>query len=71
LKNLPQMSAELALRSYDELLDPRDGFFRKGRVSLEGLRTVLALRARYAEPKKNLADPMKYYDSSYYEAATR
>jgi ABC-type nitrate/sulfonate/bicarbonate transport system substrate-binding protein len=71
LKNLPQMSPELAQRSYDELLDSHDGFFRKGRVSVEGLRTVLALRTRYAEPKKRLADPMKYYDPSYYDAAMR
>jgi ABC-type nitrate/sulfonate/bicarbonate transport system substrate-binding protein len=71
LKNLPQMSPELAQRSYDELLDSHDGFFRKGRVSLEGIRTVLALRSRYAEPKKNLADPRRYYDPSYYNAAMR
>jgi ABC-type nitrate/sulfonate/bicarbonate transport system substrate-binding protein len=71
LKNLPQMSSELARQSYDELLDPNDGFFHKGRVSMEGLRTVLALRARYAEPQKDLADPMKYYDPSYYDAAMR
>jgi ABC-type nitrate/sulfonate/bicarbonate transport system substrate-binding protein len=28
-KNLPQMSQDLAERSYDELLDPEDGFFRQ------------------------------------------
>ena len=71
MKNLPQMPAELARRSYDELLDPHDGFLRKGQLSREGLRTVLALRTRYAEPKKNLTDPTKYYDSSYYDAAMR
>lgn len=65
------MSSELARQSYDELLDPNDGFFHEGRVSMEGLRTVLALRARYAEPQKDLADPMKYYDPSYYDAAMR
>ena len=71
LRNLPQMTPELAQRSYEELLDPKYGFFRKGQMSLQGLRTVLALRTRYAEPKKNLAEPMKYYDPSYYDAAMR
>jgi ABC-type nitrate/sulfonate/bicarbonate transport system substrate-binding protein len=71
LKNLPQMTPELAQQSYAELLDPRNGFFSKGRVNLQGLRTVLTLRTRYAEPKKNLAEPTKYYDPSYYDAAMR
>ena len=69
LQNLPEMSPQLAEQTYAELLDPREGFFRNGQMSLDGLRTVLALRSRYAEPKKDLTDPMKYYDPSYtYEA---
>jgi len=31
LRNLPQMTPELAQRSYEELLDPKYGFFRRGR----------------------------------------
>jgi ABC-type nitrate/sulfonate/bicarbonate transport system substrate-binding protein len=68
-KNLPQMSQDLAERSYDELLDPQDGFFRKGRIDMEGLKTVLDLRSRYGKPAKSLDDPMKYYDSAYHAAA--
>ena len=71
LKNVPQTSPDVAQQTYDELLDLQDGFFRKGLVSMEGLRTVLALRSQYGEPKKNLTDPMKYYDPSYYDAAMR
>ncbi len=71
LKNLPQMSPELAQQTYQELLNPRDGFFLKAHVNEAGLRTVLALRSRYAEPKKTLTQPRKYYDPSYYEAAMR
>jgi ABC-type nitrate/sulfonate/bicarbonate transport system substrate-binding protein len=71
LLNNVQMSPEIAKRTYDELLDPKDGFFRNARVSMEGLRTVLALRSRYADAKKKLIDPMKYYDPSYYDAALR
>jgi ABC-type nitrate/sulfonate/bicarbonate transport system substrate-binding protein len=68
-KNLPEMSSDLAGKSYDLLLDPHDGFSRKGQVNLAGIRTVLALRSRYAEPLKKLTDPMKYYDASYYTTA--
>src|SRR5215470_10092274 len=68
-KNLPQMSQDLAERSYDELLDPQDGFFRQGRIDMAGLKTVLELRSRYGKPTKNLDDPMKYYDPAYHAAA--
>jgi len=71
LKNLPEMSQQLAEQTYAELLDPREGFFRKGQMSLDGLRTVLALRSRYAQPKKALTDPMKYYDPTYSDEALR
>jgi ABC-type nitrate/sulfonate/bicarbonate transport system substrate-binding protein len=69
-KNVPQMSQDLAERSYDELLDPQDGFFRQGRIDMAGLKTVLELRGRYGKPTKLLDDPMKYYDPSYHAAAT-
>lgn len=71
LQNNVQLSPEIAGRTYDELLDPKDGFFRNARVNMEGFRTVLALRSRYAEAKKKLIDPLKYYDPSYYDAALR
>jgi ABC-type nitrate/sulfonate/bicarbonate transport system substrate-binding protein len=71
LKNLPEMSPGLAQQSYGELLGAKDGFSRGGRVSMEGLRTVLALRSHYAEPHENFVEPMKYYDPSYYNTAMR
>jgi ABC-type nitrate/sulfonate/bicarbonate transport system substrate-binding protein len=67
-KQLPQMSPELAAQSYAVLINPR-GFSPKAQLDLEGTKTVLALRSRYGEPKKTLADPAKYYDPQYYEAA--
>jgi ABC-type nitrate/sulfonate/bicarbonate transport system substrate-binding protein len=68
-KNLPQMPQDLAVRSYDELLDPQDGFFRQGRMDMEGLKTVLDLRNRYGKLGESLDDPMKYYDPSFHAAA--
>jgi ABC-type nitrate/sulfonate/bicarbonate transport system substrate-binding protein len=70
-KNLPDMSPELARQSYGELLNSQDGFYHNAKVNLDGLRTVLALRSRYAQPSKKLSDPMKYYDPSYYDEAMR
>jgi hypothetical protein len=32
---------------------------------------VLDLRSRYGEPKKQINDPLKYCDLSYYEHATK
>ena len=71
LLNNARMSPEIAERTYDELLDPKDGFFHKARINTDGVRTVLALRSRYADAKKKLNDPSKYYDPSYYDAALR
>ena len=68
-ETVPQMSGSLAEQTYDELLDPRDGFFRDGAIDAEGLRTVLDLRSRFANPAKPLNDPEKYVDDSYRRAA--
>jgi ABC-type nitrate/sulfonate/bicarbonate transport system substrate-binding protein len=70
-KNLPAMSAELADKAYAILLDPKNGFQRQARIDVEGVRTVLALRSEYGEPKKTLTDPAKYYDATWYDKATR
>jgi hypothetical protein len=47
-------SAALAAKSYDILLDQKQGFSREAAIDLEGVRTVLALRSQYGEPKKFL-----------------
>src|SRR5271170_7446696 len=64
-----QMSAELAAKSYDILLDPKQGFDPKAAIDLEGVRRVLTLRSEYSQPRKPLADPMKYLDLTYYDRA--
>ncbi len=47
------------------------GFTSKAKFNVEGVRRVLALRSEYGEPKKQLTDPMKYYDGKYYDAAMK
>ena len=68
-ENLPAMSPELAAKSYDILLDAKRGFARKADIDMTGVRTVLALRSEYGEPRILLKDPGKYIDLSYYKAA--
>jgi ABC-type nitrate/sulfonate/bicarbonate transport system substrate-binding protein len=70
-QNVPAMSAEMAAQTYRELLNPQRGFFPNAQMDMAGLRTVLALRSRYALPHRVLDDPLKYYDSTYYDAAMR
>jgi ABC-type nitrate/sulfonate/bicarbonate transport system substrate-binding protein len=67
--NLPNMSPELAAKSYDILLAPKGGFARKAEIDTKGVREVLALRSEYGEPKKALTDPAKYIDLTYYKKA--
>jgi ABC-type nitrate/sulfonate/bicarbonate transport system substrate-binding protein len=69
MESLPHMTAELAQRSYEQLLDPACGFFRQAKVDARGLETVLELRSRYGAPRRSLAEPAKYYDPAYYENA--
>ena len=68
-EKLPNMSPELAAKSYDILLAPSGGFSPKAEIDLDGVRTVLALRSEYGEPKKTLTDPAKYIDLTYYKDA--
>ena len=70
-KNLPSMPAEGVEATYRLLLDPTTGFQRSGAISLEGVSQVLALRSKWSEQKKQLGQPTKYYDSTYYDAAMR
>lgn len=69
MENLKTMTPALARQSYDLMLDERSGFFRDVALDPAGVRTVLDLRSKYGEPKKTLADPSRYVDPRYHEAA--
>jgi ABC-type nitrate/sulfonate/bicarbonate transport system substrate-binding protein len=70
-KNLPNVSEQGAQAAYGVLLAPREGFQKKAQIDLDGVRTVLRLRTKYAEPKKTLTDPNRYYDPGFYREAMR
>ena len=69
IANIRDMTPALAKRSYDLLLSPNGGLSRDLAPNVEGIRTVLQLRAKYATPQKSLTDPMKYVDLSYHNKA--
>jgi hypothetical protein len=46
-------------------------FARRAELDVEGVKTVLALRSEYGEPRKTLTDPTKYFDLQYYEKARK
>jgi ABC-type nitrate/sulfonate/bicarbonate transport system substrate-binding protein len=62
MKGMERPGAE---RAYQALLDPKQGIYRDLKVDREGVRTVLALRSKYAQPRKELSDPDRYIDESY------
>lgn len=69
LKNLPKVPQAVAEKSYDVMLAGNEGFQRKAKLDPEGARMVLKLRSEFAKPQKNLLDPAKYIDESYYRKA--
>ncbi len=70
-KHLPGTTAEIATKSYDVFLDPQIGFDRNAAIDVAGVKTVIGIREEYAVPHKALADPSRYCDLSYYDAATK
>ena len=67
--NIRDMTPALAKQSYDLLVADKGGVTRDIALDIEGIRTVLVLRSRYGQPAKQLDDPMKYVDLSYYDQA--
>ena len=68
--HLPGTTTAAAALSYGVFLDPQSGFDRHAAIDLAGVRTVMQIREEYALPHHSLSDPARYYDLSYYDAAT-
>jgi ABC-type nitrate/sulfonate/bicarbonate transport system substrate-binding protein len=54
-----------------KLLAPETGLTPAGAIDLEGMRAVLALRSRYAEPRRALTSADAYLDLRAYESVLR
>jgi len=68
-RNLPNVPKEGVEAAYRILLDPKEGFERHAAIDMQGVKRVLELRAKWAEPKKTLGEAGRYYDGRYYDAA--
>jgi ABC-type nitrate/sulfonate/bicarbonate transport system substrate-binding protein len=71
LKYTPSAPRPAAQRAYEVMFGAKEGFQKKAKLDIEGCRTVLKLRSEFAKPQKNLTDPMKYIDESFYRKAVR
>ena len=70
-KHIPAAPRPAAQKAYETMFAEKEGFQKKAKIDLEGCRTVLKLRSEFAKPQKNLNDPLKYIDESYYARALR
>jgi ABC-type nitrate/sulfonate/bicarbonate transport system substrate-binding protein len=68
-RNSPKRGPDTAANAYAVLFDAATGFARKGEFDAEGIRQVLALRARYGTPQKRLGEAGDYCDLSFLEQA--
>jgi len=71
MKHVPNAPRPAAQKAYEVMFAEKEGFQKKAKLDIEGCRTVLKLRSEFAKPQKNLTDPMKYVDESYYFKAMR
>ena len=69
LANDRDMTSVLAKKTYDMFVDKKSGLYRDLKIDMEGFKVVLALRAKYGEPKRELGDPAKYVDLELYRKA--
>ncbi len=67
-EKVPNMTPEVAAATCEIFLG-KNGFEPQAQIDLAGIRQVLELRSEYGQPKKQLSDPQKYLDLSFYEAA--
>ena len=63
---IPEATAKSAVAG---LVRGRAALDPKAEMDIEGMKNVIALREQYAEPKKKMGPPEKYYDPSYYKKA--
>jgi ABC-type nitrate/sulfonate/bicarbonate transport system substrate-binding protein len=63
------MTPALAKKTYDMFVDKKGGLYRDVKIDMEGFKVVLALRAKYGQPKKDLGEPTKYVDLQLYRKA--
>ena len=71
MKHVPSAPRPAAQKAYEVMFAEKEGFQKKAKLDIEGCRTVLKLRSEFAKPRKDLGDPMKYVDDSFYRKAVQ
>ena len=71
MANVPNATLAAAQRAYDILLHPATGFDRQGKLDEPGTRTVISLREKYGQPRRQMQPVSAYYEPRYYDAASR
>lgn len=70
-KQITTVDDKMGEAIYGAMLGDKGGMSRDAAIDMAGVRTVLQLRAKYAEPKKDLGAPEKYIDLTYFQKATQ
>lgn len=70
-KHMPGTTSQAAQKIYGILLNPKTGMQRKAAIDMQGMKEVLKLRSKWGQPKRELTDPSKYYDASFYNEALK
>jgi ABC-type nitrate/sulfonate/bicarbonate transport system substrate-binding protein len=68
-RNVPAVNEAEARAAWDMLLGGNEGFQKQARLDPAAIATVLKLRSEFGRPQKNLDDPSRYLDESYYRKA--
>jgi ABC-type nitrate/sulfonate/bicarbonate transport system substrate-binding protein len=68
--HLPKLSAAEIESSYDEMVTSKGGLNRGGRINVDGVKMLLTLRNESPAATRQLTDPDKYIDLTYYAKAT-
>ncbi|MCG2591682.1 ABC transporter substrate-binding protein [Ramlibacter sp. XY19] len=69
VRNVPNMSPQIAQQSAALMLDPKSGFFADAGMEPRAVQAVLALRGKLGEPARTLDNPDKYLDRRYWREA--
>ena len=69
LNKIPGMDIKAAEAAMQIMLDPIQGIAESEKINMEGVKTILDLRSKFGEPKKELNNPELYIDLTYYDSA--
>lgn len=64
----PNTPPQTAVTAYHSLLEGSDWYQQEARIDLQGVDTVLRLRAKFGYPGVSLGEAARYYDGSFYKA---